>query len=444
MRFAYHSLDGATLSWARRLCDEGHEVLFYCKKDHKNKIGQGIVPVATNLAAWRAWGMQDSGTIYFFDQTASGEYADQLKKAGCTVVGGGAFMDRLELERAWGTDIAERAGVLCPPTHSFGSISEAITFLKSNPKQQFGDGGWAWKPDKDIGCDATLVASDGEKIIEHIEQIRRRFSDNLKCILQEKIDGVAVSTARWWNGKTWVGPLEGTLENKKFMDHDLGPATGCSFNMVWFYRNKDVRIAQELHFEQLADAFRANKAPVGLYDINCILDERGAWFLEWTPRLGIDSEITSQRGITKLGEFLHNLAFGLDVEQFFDTDQVYFDVRVTVPPYPNNISSKDYISPSIDFPVKGEDGLWNKMFVCGGLAFNEKQGLHSADTCGIIGFIVSSGNSIKKTYDKIYKYIEEGLQVPDLQYRTDAAEAITKDMKKMIENGWELSPVIKR
>ncbi len=443
MRFAFFSLDGITLSWCRRLMDEGHEVLFYAKKDRRSKIGQGIVPVATNLAQWRAWGMMDKSTIYFFDQTASGDYADGLRKSGCTVIGGGSFMDRLELDRAWGSSIAEKAGILCPPTKNFGSISEAIAYLQSNPKQECGDGGWAWKPDKDIGCDATLVASDSQKIIDHVEQIRRRFGDGLKCILQEKIDGVAVSSARWWNGKTWVGPLEGTIENKKFMDNGLGPATGCSFNMVWFYRDLDVRVAQELHFDALADAFRKNNAPPGIYDVNCILDKRGAWFLEWTPRLGIDSEITSQRGITNLGEFLHNLAFGLDVEKFFDLKQAYFDVRLSVPPYPNNITAKDYESPSIGVQVKGEDGLWKKNFVCGGLAYDNESGLHSEDSCGIIGFVVMPGRSITQTYDKIYTYIEDKLVIPDLQYRKDAADVILKDMKKMKETGWELSPVIK-
>jgi phosphoribosylamine--glycine ligase len=423
--------------------DEGHEVLFYVKMDHKNKMGQGIVPIATSLAQWRAWGMVDRSTIYFFDQTHAGDLADELIKAGCTVIGAGGFMDKLELDRAFGTEIAQNVGILCPPTKNFNSISEVIAYLELNPPQEFGDGGWAWKPDKDIGCDATIVAPDSQQIIEHVEQIRRRFGDGLKCILQEKIDGVAVSTARWWNGKTWVGPYEGTIENKKFMDKNLGPATGCSFNMVWFYRGDSPRIGLELHFEELAAVFRKYKAPVGLYDVNSILDSRGAWFLEWTPRLGIDSEITSQRGISKLGEFLHNLSFGLDVEQFFDTDQAYFDVRLTIPPYPNEIKAKDYKCPSIGTPIRGEDGLWKNMFVLCGLAYNEEQGLHSVADDGMIGFIVYQGNSIKKTFDKMYKYIKDKLKIPDLQYRTDAADVVLEDVKKMKSYGWELSPAVR-
>lgn len=442
MRFAYHSFDGVTLSWARRLHDEGHEVLFYVKGDRKNTIGRGIVNVASSLAQWRAWGLMDPSTIYFFDATESGELADQLAKQGCLVVNGGTFQDRLELDRAWGADIATRAGILVPPTYKFGSIAEAISFLQSNPVQQAGDGGWAWKPDKDIGTDATLVAKDAETIVDHVQQISRRFGDGLKCILQERIDGVAVSTARWWNGKTWVGPIEGTIENKKLMNDNLGPATGCSLNVVWFYRDEDVRIAQELHFEALAEEFRRVKAPAGLYDINCILDKRGAWFLEWTPRLGVDSEITSQRGIMALGEFIHALVLGLPVDQYFDTDQAYFDVRLTIPPYP--FHTKEDKSPARDSRVKGEDGLWEGMFVAGDLAYNDELGLHSASDEGIVGFCVCAGRSVKKTYAKIYEWIKDNLKVPDLQYRTDAAKVIQEDLDKMAEYGFDTTPVLRK
>lgn len=444
MRCAFITLDGCTISWARRMLEEGSDVLAFVKNDRKNVIGRGIVPLATSLEQWLAWGAQDPNTVYLFDQTQMGELADRLRKSGKFVVNGGTFQDRLELDRHWGESLASKAGVLAPPTHKFGSISEAITFLKTNPKQEFGDGGWAWKPDKDIGCDATLVASNGQKIIDHVEHIRRRFSDGLKCLLQEKIKGVAVSTARWWNGKAWVGPIQGTIENKKFMDHNLGPATGCSFNLVWFYWDENPRIAEALKWNELADTFRQNDAPPGLYDINAILDKRGAWFLEWTPRLGIDSEMTSQRAISNLSEFVLNLATGKGVDHLFDLDHVYFDVRLSVPPYPNAIVAKDYTSPAMGVPVKGIDGLSQGMFVVGQMAFEPARGFYVADNFGLLGYVVDKGNSLSKGYDKIYKWIKDKLVIPDLQYRTDAAKVIQDDVDAMIKAGWPLTPALKK
>ena len=423
--------------------DEGCEVIMYVHQDRKNQIGRGIVPLASSQAQWLAWGAKDPLTVYFFDQTHHGELADSLRRSGKLVLNGGSFQDRLELDRHWGTQIVEKAGVRTPPTHKFTSISETIAVLKTSPKQEFGDGGWAWKPDRDIGCDATLVSKDSERIMDHLQQIRNRFGDKLKCILQEKIDGVAVSTARWWNGIGWVGPTQGTIENKKFMDHNLGPATGCSFNMVWFYWNNEVRINRELQWDKLALAFKQNDAPPGLYDINAILNDKGAWFLEWTPRLGIDSEMTSQRAISSLKDFVWALVTGNPVDKYFNTKQCYFDVRLSVPPYPNMVAAKDYKSPAVGVVVKGIDGLWDKNFVISGVGYDKEKGLHVTDPSGLLGFAVNSGTNLEESYKKLYNWIKEDLVVPDLQYRTDAAQVISDDVKAMLKTGWELTPYLK-
>jgi phosphoribosylamine-glycine ligase len=444
MRVAFFSHDGATISWARRLMDEGCEVLLYVAQDRKNQIGRGIVPLASSKVQWLAWGAKDPRTVYMFDQTHHGELADSLRSSGKFVLNGGGFQDHLELDRHWGTEIVERAGVRTPPTYKFTSISETIAFLKSNPKQHFGDGGWAWKPDRDIGCDATLVSKDTERIMDHLQQISRRFGDKLKCILQEKIDGVAVSTARWWNGLGWVGPTQGTIENKKLMNDNLGPATGCSFNMVWFYWNNEVRINRELAWDKLAESFRQHNAPPGLYDINAILNSQGAWFLEWTPRLGIDSEMTSQRAISSLKDFLWALVTGGPVDDYFNTSKCYFDIRLSVPPYPNNIDVKDYKSPAIGVPIKGFDGLWDKNFVISGVSYDKDRGLTVADPGGLFGFATMEGTSLGETYKKLYKWVKDTLVVPDIQYRTDAAKIIQDDIDLMRTTGWELTPVLRK
>jgi phosphoribosylamine-glycine ligase len=335
--------------------------------------------------------------------------------------------------------------VLSPPTQKFGSISETIAFLQTNPPQKFGDGGWAWKPDKDIGTDATLVAKDNQRIIDHVEHIRRRFSDNLKCILQEKIEGVAVSTARWWNGIQWCSPMQGTIENKKFLDGNLGPATGCSFNVVWFYQDtEEQKIFEALQWDKLAEVFRKEKAPPGIYDINSMLNEQGAWFLEWTPRLGIDSEMTSQRGISSLKDFVWGVVNGLSVEHLFDTEQCYFDVRVSVPPYPNAIEAPGYKSPAMGVPVKGVDGLSQGMFVVGQMSYTEGEGFAVADDFGLAGYVVKAGRSMKKTYDEIYKFIKDELVIPDIQYRTDAVKTIQEDIDKMHKAGWDTTPFLRK
>jgi phosphoribosylamine--glycine ligase len=439
-RFAFYIFEGSSIAWSRRLFDEGCDVLVYHQLKDSRKVGTGLVPLTESKEEWLAWGEEDPQTIYFFDCSGAGEFAEELMKKGKLVIGSGPFMDKLEKDRNWGEELAEKVGILCPPTKRFTSISAAMNFLESDPDQEHGDGGWAWKSNKFLGSDVTLVSKDTKQIMEHLEHVTERFGDNISCILQEKIKGVAVSTARWFNGKSFVGPYEGTIENKKFMNDGKGPSTGCALNTVWFY-TEESKLHEQLHFDKLEVEFRLNNAPPGLYDVNCILNKKGAWFLEWTPRLGIDSELTSQRGITSLCEFLKALVLGQDVNSFFKVDSCYHAVRLSVPPYPNEVKLDK--SSALGIRIKGYDGLWEKFFVGVGVSWDEEKDLHVSDPTGFVGVACTESPSITEGFEKIYKFLEK-LSVQDLQYRTDAADIIIKDVEAMLKAGYELTPFLRR
>lgn len=442
MRFAFYIFEGSSIAWARRLYDELGEdsVLVYHQLKDNRKVGTGLVPLTESKEEWLAWGEQDPSTIYFFDCSGDGDFAKELQDSGKLVIGSGPFMDKLEKDRDWGAALAEKVGILCPPTKKFTSISAVQKFLETDPEQESGDGGWAWKSDRFLGSDVTLVSKDTEEVMEHLEHVKERFGDSIKCILQEKIKGVAVSTARWFNGKSFVGPYEGTIENKKFMNDGKGSSTGCSLNVVWFY-TEESKIHEQLHFDALEAEFRSHSAPPGLYDINTILNKEGAWFLEWTPRLGIDSELTSQRGITSLSGFLEALVLGKDVNAFFRVNTAYYAVRLSVPPYPNEL--KEDKSPALGIRVKNYDGIWDKFFVAVGVSWEEDKGLFVSDPTGFVGCAVSEDPSISKGFEKIYKFLDK-LSVQDLQYRTDAATIILKDVETMLKYGYETTPAMRR
>jgi hypothetical protein len=226
------------------------------------------------------------------------------------------------------------------------------------------------------------------------------------------------------------------------MNGEKGPATGCSLNLIWFYREKYPRIAAECHFEELGAWLRSKNAAPGLYDINAIVNAQGAWFLEWTPRLGIDSELTSQRAVTNLGEFIHALATGGEVEHMFDIDQVYCAVRLSVPPYPCEDKLVSGMKTALDVPVRGADGIWDKHFVAAGVAIG-KTGLEIADPYGMVGIAMASGTSLKKCYDKVYAFLDKKLRISNLQYRTDAYDAVKKDLDEMKKAGWKSTSVLR-
>lgn len=435
MRFAFYSVEGSTLSWQRRLVDEGCEVYVYQEKWHNRKIGVGLVNIAPSLDSWLSWGLRDANTIWFFDCTDAGELADRLRMRGCWVIGGGALMDRLEKDRPFGQRFAERCGVQQPPTQAFGTVGASLDFIKRNPRQQLGDGGWAWKPNRDLGASTTYVG-DAQEVIEFLERvILPKYGDRVSNIVQERIPGVALSTARWWNGRRFAGPYEGTLEKKKLLNGEKGPATGCSLNMVWFYREEEPRIAADLRWPAIEVQMRADGAPPGLYDINAIATPKGAFFLEWTPRLGIDSELTSQRGIANLSEFLYRLVRGGEVADLFNIDRIYAAVRLSVPPYPLEDDAVKSLQVAQQIPISGADGLWEKHFVAVGVGRGRK-GLEVADPYGFVGVALAAGTTLEGAYGSVYSFLDKRLKVPNLQYRTDGAQAVGKDVAEMEKAGY--------
>ncbi|HEV3153298.1 MAG TPA: hypothetical protein VGZ02_05825 [Candidatus Baltobacteraceae bacterium] len=312
--------------------------------------------------------------------------------------------------------------------------------MQETSKQELGDGGWAWKPDRDLGSSYSYVG-DTEKVVSFCKRtVIPKVGDNVKCIVQERIPGVALSTARWWNGTQWTGPYEATLEEKKFMDGDVGPATGCALNTLWFYDEDEPKIAKALKWESLAESFRGKEAPPGLYDINAIVNKQGAYFLEWTPRLGIDSELTSQRAFTNLSDVLEAIATGGSIDDFVNIDTGYHGVRLSVPPYPCEDKGLADLKIAVGTAVEGLTSLWHGNFVMVGLKHTPK-GLEVADPYGFVGMAIATDRSVEKGFAKIAKTIKT-IDIAHLQYRTDGAKIVTADIEQMHKYGWPTSPYL--
>lgn len=410
------------LAWWQRLVAEGHSVRVWIEPSSHRTIGDGIVPKAT-----RAEIEASTADVILFDSSGMGEMADALRKRGRLVVGGGSFCDRLEKDRGFGQRIAEEAGARLPLFEEFPSFDAAL----GRSRELVGVGTF-FKSDRYLDGDATHGADDGAEMAEYLEGLCRRYGAHGKCILQEKVEGVPLSTARWWNGRDWVGPFEGTYENKKFMNDDVGPATGCSFNAVWFYGGTP-RIAEQLGWDRLAVAFRSYDAPPGIYDINAIVTEDGdAYFLEWTPRLGYDSEMTALALMPDLGGWLHAVAAGHDIGEW--SDDFALSVRLSVPPYPWEHAKKT---------DKGSaDGIGLSMLPAGFVPYCVRQGpdtMEMAGPEGIVGLVCAVGDDLSEMGEAV---LEEAkairVQGSSLCYRTDAVADIAKAADRLIEAGYEV------
>lgn len=433
MRFAFYSLEGSSLAFWSRLQDEGHGVLVYIKNQQPKLNGDGIVRKTNNLSEWQAWGLRDPRTVFVFDCTGAGDLADSLRKRGCLVLGGGKFMDRLEADRSWAESNAASLGITVPKHEVFSDIPAALARAKHL------SGKWVFKTDKYLEASTTYVAESSEQMVRYLEGLHKRFGNGGKCLLQRCIPGIALSTAAWFNGRSFIGPFEGTIEHKKFLNDDLGPNTGCSFNSVWMYEDDDPPIARALQWRALDSFFRHAQAPPGLYDINALIgDEDGeAYFLEFTPRFGYDSEPTAQKLLeVDLGEFYYKLAAGQLARAPFSTSGHAYSIRVAVPPYPFEwVEQKSGKESCVGTPVIGMDGLWEGKFVAYGV--REVAGKPEVcDPSGLVGIVAERGTSVQAEHDACLAYLKDDLQIPNRQYRTDGAQKILEDAKRLAKLGF--------
>lgn len=420
---------------ALRLQNEGNEVLLCCDPgEEKDKsvgryklIGEGIVPTTQSWAYLLSWAEEHNRrgpTILLFEGSGTGWRADYARTRGLHVIGSGKFCDRLEQDRLFGFEIAQEAGAVLPPYESFKTVTEAIDFAKT-----LGDTPTYWKTDKYINADATQGKRNGDEMVTYLEGVRRDAGDRIPSIIQQKMDGVALSTARWWNGRAWTGRYTGDIEHKKAFNDELGPSTGCSFNAIWFYE-EEPPIALALGFDKLAGAFIAHEAPPGIYDINAVVgDDGNAYFLEWTPRLGWDSEPTSFALLDgELGEFLWGLAAGTADGPQASTDLAY-SLRLGVPPYPWEHWCPPHDVEKFKPMALGID-LADPHFFPYQVAVLPEIGLATAAADGLLGLALGTGRHLGAIDDDVRGWInDQRTGVPGLGARTDGARMIAKDAK---------------
>lgn len=402
------------------------------------KNGAGLVPVTGSFEALVAWGLSQKDTVFVFDCTNLGDKADFLRKRGCFVLGGGSFCDALENKRQWGERVAKKHGIWVPETIEHSSISDSIKWLSLHDDGR----GWYFKPNKDLGTDTTQGKDNVEGLVRYLEHFQRKFGDRVSHILQEKLDGIDISTAAYWNGVSFIGPFEGTVEHKKFMNEDIGPSTGCSFNVVWFYHEEYPKIASELHWREIETEFRREQAPPGIYDINGLISRSDghARFLEWTPRFGYDSEPTAWGALTEpMGETFYKLASGRLGEMPFDIQTNQMSVRLSISPYPFDPPDDMNIKKtSVDTPIIGIDGLWEGFFYPYSIGIGASGELCATDSSGLIGIVKTSGVNLQEMNERILDFTKEDLEITGLQYRTDAAKCLGKHVDELRELGYEV------
>jgi phosphoribosylamine-glycine ligase len=350
-----------------------------------------------------------------------GSIADAIRKKGKRVLGVSTWTEQVELDRNKGSELAAQAGLKIPLTYEFSSLSEGAGFLGKQKKKI-----WVFKPYENQDLDLTYVErSPGELFLKLTGEYKKRLPQKTGFILQEVVDGVEISSEAWWTGSKWTC-FNHTIEDKCFMNFDLGLRIGSANNTVWLKTKKGLNTDV---FERLTPKIKQS-GYVGPVDINCIVSRKDhkAYFLEFTPRLGYDAIYCLlallSGSLTGFFEYVSELS---SKKPRF-RDGYASSIRVSVPPYP-------YEEPALLERAKGIDigGDFNGMWL-EDVCWND--GIKCCGADGIIGVMVGRGNSIGGSVGNVYRQIGRTKIAGYVQYRTDLGKRAQRAVKKLKE--WQV------
>lgn len=400
--------DGAWLAWL--LQHEGHDVDWTIRNHKYAQILHGLIPDPVEHPH-----DPDYYHLIIFDSTEQGNIAD-LAREHAPTIGNSSFAEQLENDRAFGIEMMESVGIKVPPWEVFKTTQEAKAWVQKTHKR------CVFKPN-DEDAELTYVSKSAEDLIRYLDRVASKVHGEF--ILQEFISGTEISTEGYFNGNEWI-LFNHTLEEKKFLSGGLGPNTGCAGNVVWMPSRSTPVFEQGL--KKIASVLQEANY-VGPIDLNTIVTEANVYGIEWTPRFGYEGTCNLVRMLPlKFGDFLYRVACGEKIEISSPRHKFCASIRISVPPYPN----KGKVSSEIE--IEGIKPEKLDVFYVNDVKLEGKQ-MMVAGTSGFIGAPLGCGESIKQAFEECKTAIKR-LEIPDLQWRNDVADAIEKRYNTLMAQGW--------
>ena len=399
-----------------RLMEGGHAVKIHVAADVSKDTLAGLIPRTDDWVSELAW-VRAAGSegIIVFESAQSGATQDALRADGYNVIGGSAFGDRLEMERAFGQEVMRDAGMHIAAVHHFTDFSTAIDFVRRTPARYVykPNGNFAYAMESYIG-----QLDDGSDLLTVLAMQAARWAgqQTLDFILMDHINGVEVGVGAYFNGEEFLTPACIDWEHKRFFAGDMGELTGEMGTLV-SYEGADV----------LFNATLAKVAPLlaqsgycGYINVNTIVNEAGIWPLEFTARFGYPGSAILETLQAESWDVLFARMIARDSTTLKTNPGYAVGVVLTVPPFPYDQT----VPPSPrGLPIHFRDGLTDEDHR--NLHFSEvalKDGrLVTAGVTGQVMVVTGIGASAAIAKQQAYRLAAQ-VVVPNLRYRLDIAD----------------------
>ncbi|MFA6552880.1 MAG: phosphoribosylamine--glycine ligase [Patescibacteria group bacterium] len=416
-KFLFVSKESVSGDLAWRLQLEGHRVKVYISNPDDADVYDGFVE---KVKVWEP--EVDWADVIVFDDVGFGVQADQLRQRGKLVIGGSEYTDQLEDDREFGQAELKKHDINTLRWWQFDDYDKAIEFIKAHPSR------YVFKPSGSAPKSLLFIGQeeDGRDLLELFQnnkQIWRQRAPHF--VLQRYVSGVEVAVGAYFNGHDFLYPININFEHKRIFPGNLGPFTGeMGTLMYWSTPNNLFReILLPMH-----SALKASRY-VGYVDINCIVNARGIYPLEFTCRFGYPTIHIQLEGIEMpIGEFLHRMANGEDFQ--IDTKRGFqLGVRLLLPTYfsqePHTELVRTYRDLAISFKtrptiegihiedIKKVDDVWRV-----------------AGTSGCVLVVTGSGATVEEARRVAYGRAQNVL-VPNIFYRTDIGMTWSNDRDRL-------------
>ena len=407
-KFLFVSLESLSGDLAWSLKKEGQEVKAYIKEKDDVDVYNGFIDKVDDWKKYIDW-----ADVIVFDDVEFGEVAERLRKRGKLVIGGSRYTDELEMDREFGQMEMKKYGINILHQQHFSNYDEAIEFIKANPAR------YVFKPSGNIpSAEKGLLylgeEEDGKDLLEILSQNKDVWQKKAPTFqLQKYVSGVEIAVGAFFNGKDFIYPININFEHKRVFPGNLGPFAG-EMGTLMFWSHPNILFKSTL--EKMKPAL-AESGYIGYIDINCIVNGRGIYPLEWTCRFGYPTIPIQLEGISMpTYEWLSKLAQGENFE--LRTKKGFqIGVRLMVPTYfVTQKESPEKIATYRDLPIlfrkanldgvhiediKMVDGVWR-----------------IAGTSGCLLVITGSGSTVAEARHQVYSRIKN-IMIQNMFYRVD-------------------------
>jgi phosphoribosylamine--glycine ligase len=263
-----------------RLVAEGHEVKVFVGDEWARGTMAGLVPRTEDWRAELNWLGRDGIILFEAVSEGYGALQDRLRGEGYRVIGGSAFGDRLENDRAYAQKVLAGLGLQIASVHVFDDASAGDEFLAANP------GRYVLKfsgPDFASSDNYVGRRPDGADVRAMLAaRFRSRGGKPADYILMDHVEGVEMGVGAYFDGERFLTPACLDWEHKRFFAGDMGELTGEMGTVATFERSRkffDLTLAR-------VEPLLREHGHVGYVNLNTIVNAGGIWPLEFTCRFG--------------------------------------------------------------------------------------------------------------------------------------------------------------